>query len=225
MTKEKQFEKHFQQSCELRDAYWMKLGTPDSDVLSHLINPAFMGGPRWPSMRQAFKTVRRDTSTIIASDGLSDPFDEPGTEEEASYNGFGLEMYIETPENIESVKDSWQFDLVYQISQFAAQNGNLQPMLRQMKVLTSELYDVRVPAEWKNEEERVGIIIGLTSKTNPTTAQLSLEEIDIVNVKLLTLKELEFVLENGAEGRNKLAELLMNEENPTYSSLDRISVI
>ena len=94
-----------------------------------------------------------------------------------------------------------------------------------MKVLTSELYDVRVPDEWKNAEDRVGIILGITSKSIPESVQLSLETIDIVNVKLLTIKELEYVIENGAEGRGKLAELFMKEENPTYSSLDRKSLV
>lgn len=225
MTKEQQIEKHFQQSCDLRDAFWDKVGTPDPDVLTHLINPAFMGGPCWPSLRQAFKTVRRDSSTVIVSDGLSDPFDDPKNEEEESYNGFGLELYVETPGNLDPVMGSWQFDLIYQISQFAAQVGNLQPMLRQMKFLTSELYNVEVPPEWKNEEERVGIMIGVPSDSIPGSVELSLEKIDIVNVKLLTIRELEYILEKGEAGRNEVAELFKQEKNPTHSSLDRKSVV
>ena len=64
-------------SCAARDACWKTVGQVDSDVLSHLINPAFMGGPRWPALRQAFAVVRRpETQTVVlASDGLSDPWD------------------------------------------------------------------------------------------------------------------------------------------------------
>ena len=71
-----------QASHNARQACWSQVGTVDSDVLSHIINPAFMGGPRWPALRQAFAVIRRpDTQTVVlASDGLSDPFD--GTEPE-----------------------------------------------------------------------------------------------------------------------------------------------
>ncbi len=86
-------EKHLTKSCELRNKFWSGVGKVDSDVVSHLINPAFMGGPQWPSQRQAFVTVRKGTSTIIASDGLSDPFADPDDDEAASYNGHGLELY------------------------------------------------------------------------------------------------------------------------------------
>jgi hypothetical protein len=64
-------------SHKARQACWGKVGRVDSDVLSHIINPAFMGGPRWPALRQAFAVIRRpETQTVVlASDGLSDPFD------------------------------------------------------------------------------------------------------------------------------------------------------
>lgn len=64
-------------SAAARNACWSTVGQVDSDVLGHIINPAFMGGPRWPALRQAFAVVRRpETQTVIlASDGLSDPWD------------------------------------------------------------------------------------------------------------------------------------------------------
>ena len=44
---------------------------------------------------------------------------------ENNVNGFGLEFYIETPANeiaetIHDVKKSWQFQLLYTVSQLAA---------------------------------------------------------------------------------------------------------
>ncbi len=64
-------------SCAARGACWQTVGQVDSDVLAHLINPAFVGAPRWPALRQAFTVVRRpETQTVVlASDGLSDPWD------------------------------------------------------------------------------------------------------------------------------------------------------
>ena len=44
---------------------------------------------------------------------------------EGNVNGFGLEFYIETPadevsETIHDIKQSWQFQLLYTVSQLAA---------------------------------------------------------------------------------------------------------
>ena len=41
------------------------------------VNPALLGGPKWPALRQAFRVVKRSNGNVImASDGLSDPFDD-----------------------------------------------------------------------------------------------------------------------------------------------------
>lgn len=51
---------------------------------------------------------------------------------EGNVNGFGLEFYLETPaheiaDSIEEVKRSWQFQLLYTVSQLAA--GTLQQLV------------------------------------------------------------------------------------------------
>lgn len=223
----KSYQEHFDQSCSLREDYWKQVGELHTDVLSHLINPAFMGGAHWPSFRQAFLTVTASDLTIIASDGLSDPFEEADdTGDEEEVNGFELEFYVETPEAIANVKESWQFDLVYQMSQFAASHGNIAGLLEQYGgLLTTELYDIRIPAPFINEQERVGIFLGLEGGRVKSSLMLSLSEIKLVNIKLLTLTELQYVAENGPEGRARLSQLLNEQGNPTYSFLDRPSVI
>jgi hypothetical protein len=40
-------------SSRAREETWQQIGTLEPLVLSHLVNPALMGGPRWPAMRQA----------------------------------------------------------------------------------------------------------------------------------------------------------------------------
>jgi hypothetical protein len=59
----------------------------------------------------------------------------------------------------------------------------------------------------------------------PGDVKLSIEPVKIVNVKLLTLPELKYVIKNGQEGRNKLAEMFLAEGNATQSTLDRKSVV
>jgi hypothetical protein len=223
----KSYQEHFDQSCSLRENFWKQIGDLHTDVLSHLINPAFLGGAEWPSFRQAFLTVKAGENTIIASDGLSDPFEEADdTGNESDVNGFGLEFYVETPDKVGNVKESWQFDLVYQMSQFAASHGNIEGVLEQYNgLLTTELYNVRVPADFINNEERVGVFLGLEGGAVKGKLALSLSEIKLVNIKLLTLAELEYAAQNGPEGRTRLAQLFKEQGNPTFSSLDRPSVI
>lgn len=63
-------------ACAARDAFYASVGDVQPDVIAHAINPAFMGGPRWPALRQAFSVIRRGANTIVASNGLADPFDD-----------------------------------------------------------------------------------------------------------------------------------------------------
>ncbi len=233
--KEHEIEEHFKKSCDLRDAFWNQVGTSDKDVIAPVINPAFTGGPRWPGLRQAFKIVRCKSTTIIASDGLSDPYDQEDDDppEECS-NGLGLEFYSETPGNLEDIMQSWQFALVYSVSQNAAHAGNYRTLIDDLGYVTTELYDIPVPNEFKNAEGRVGVFLGVPGKlglTGKDEVILSLETIKIVNVKLLTLRELNFLVKSGAEGRKKLADLFSKEgifdktSNATISDLSRKSVV
>jgi len=198
----------------------------DADVLAPVINPALRGGARWPSWRQAWVTVRTPQTTIIASDGLSDPFDDLSEGEDGkAYNGFGLELYVRAPGDLAAVNESWEFDLLYQAAQLAADQGNFWAVLKKLRYMTAELYHVGVPREFQNPEGCAGALLGLPSDTIPAETALSLETISIVNVKLLTLRELEYAVQTGKGGREKLADLIINQGNPTYSDLNRKSVI
>ncbi|KAL3157930.1 hypothetical protein ABBQ32_012332 [Trebouxia sp. C0010 RCD-2024] len=114
-----------ERSAAARKDTWQEVGTTEPLVLNDSANPALMGGPKWPALRQAFRVIRpRTGNVILASDGLSDPFDDV-TLGEGNVNGFGLEFFIETPsdeiaDSVEDIKRSWQFQLLYTVSQLAA---------------------------------------------------------------------------------------------------------
>lgn len=213
------YEEHFDKSCELRSEFWQSVGELDPDVIAHLINPSFMGGPVWPSLRQAFATIRRPDVTIIASDGLSDPYEEGDND----YNGLGMEVYVETTPIEGSVQNTWQFQLAYQAAQLMAEQGNVISLLEELTYITTEFYDVDVP--FKTERGTVGAILGLPSTRFNNEVTLSLESVKMVNIKLLTLAELDYILQHGDEGRVKVAELLIKQGDATLSTLERPSVI
>ena len=207
---------------ETRLEFWKKIGTVDPDVITPLINTAFNSNlPKWPSLEQSFITLKKaNGNTVIATDGLSSPFDPSLGHTEENSDGFGLELYVETDEQITDLIHSYQFNLVYQMALQVANSSKVREMLDNYGVITSELYDINVPAEFKNSDGRVGVMLGLTSNDIPEF----LSETKIVNIKLLTLAELEYVIQNGAQGRDALRNLFA-EDSKTISNLSRKSVL
>jgi len=212
------------QTATAREAAWSAWGTVEPDVITHLLNPTFMGGPRWPAMRQAYRVARAGTETLIASDGLSDPF------EDGSRNGFGLEIFAVTDEPLERAAPSWLFDAVWQMSQFCAQHGGVADLLDELRLVTTELYGVKIPDEhaprFINDAGRVAVLLGMQP-----VGRLSfridgpLSPIRLVNLKLLTLPELAFVLQGGDGARAELARRFESQGSPLRSSLTRDSVV
>jgi hypothetical protein len=193
-------------SFNARGSAWERWGRLDGDVLSHLVNPHFMGGPRWPGLREAFRVARRPDAVLVASDGLSDPFDPD--EGPADVNGFGLECFAVSDSPLQSLPGTWLFSMVWQISQFAASRGDLGSLLEELGLLTTELHGVEIPGEHRDRfvtsEGRVGVIIGMIEDPVPSVIEGPLSRIRLVNVKLLTVDELAFAMDNGDHGRREL---------------------
>ncbi|AZJ32081.1 hypothetical protein SAMN05444344_1934 [Tenacibaculum mesophilum] len=222
------YEQHFQRSSEIRNEYWQQTGTPFSDVIGSMINPTFLGGPKWPSLRQAHIGINTDNETIIATDGLSDPYDDYDTNSEnQTYNGIGLELYAISGnkyEDIQQVIDSWEFKVIRRASNIAAANPNISYTINDYTYISTTIDSSELPEYFVNEDEEVGILLGLKNNSISDSLKLSIEEIALVNITHLTPKELAYILENGAEGRNKVAELLTNKNFHKLTS-QRESVI
>jgi hypothetical protein len=192
---------------EARAAAWRLWGDLEEDVLGHLLNPTFMGGPRWPAARQAYRVARRDAAVLVASDGLTEPFD--AGQGPTGVNGFGLECFAVSSDPIPDLAGSWLLDVVRQVSQLAAGLGDLADRLARGGLLTTEIHDVRIPSEDRHRfvttEGRVGVMLGLTAPPIPSEIGGPLSGIRLVGVKLLTLEELSFVLDRRDAGRRELA--------------------
>lgn len=212
------------QSATLRFEAWGCFGPVDDHVLTHIINPTLMGGPRWPAMRQAYRVARGTRGQLLASEGLSDPFDD----EPANVNGLGLELYAITSEPLDQLPGTWFWDMVWQISNFAAGHGGVRPLLDELGLVSTELYDVSIPSAYRsrfvNDAERIGVLLGLHDIDVPASIAGPLSEIRLTNVKLLTLSELDYVVRGGEQARASLADALAAQGEATSSSLDRESV-
>jgi hypothetical protein len=157
--------------------------------------------------------------TIITSDGLSDPYEES----DYAHNGFGMEVYVETTPVEGPVQHTWQFQLVYQAAQLIAEHADVISLLEEHIYIITEFNDVDVP--FKTNRGTVGALLGLPGTRFNNEVALSLEPIKMVNIKLLTLSELDYILQKGEEGRFVVAELLIKQGNATLSTLERPSVI
>ena len=118
-------------TCECLDRHWRAVGAVEQDVVGHVISPSFLGGPDWPSTRQAYRIVRRGDSVIIATDGLSDPFD--GAPELG--NGFEMELFLETGDLAEGTRGalgdvsplirSWALEVMRAVAGTVANAGGI----------------------------------------------------------------------------------------------------
>jgi hypothetical protein len=178
------------------------------------------------AMRQAFVKVETPNSVILASDGLSDPFDDM----EEPNQGFGLECYLESDDptlrkSIADLKQTWQFQLVYEVAQNFAHHGGVKELLEQYGVLSMEFSLINVPEPFRDEEGRVGVLLGLESNQIPTSIIGPASDIRLVSIKILTSQELQYISQHGAAGRKKLAQLFREQGSHHLSTLNRNSVV
>jgi len=214
------------QAFNARQAFWSKWGAVHPDVIAPIINPTFSGGPRWPSFRQSWRVVRRGPLTLVASDGLSDHFED---EKPPSSTGFGLEFFALTADRLDAqIQRTWLFELVFQCSQLAASNRRIRPMLEQLGTISTQVYGVDAPDEWKTDDGSVGLLLNLHD-TRPdaigSTMSLPLGKALAVNVKMLTRLELQFIAANGERGRADVAQKLVSLGDIHGSSVSRRSVV
>ncbi|WBV44833.1 suppressor of fused domain protein [Pseudoroseomonas cervicalis] len=219
-----------------RDAYWAGIGQVERDVLAPLISPGLMGGPAWPTLRQAYRVIRRAESLILATDGLSDPFDGVS----GGGNGFGMELFLETaeidpalagqPGDVSGLGRSWAFEILQNVAASVAGAGGVMPMLQRHGVLSMELPGVsqahslprQLPPGFATADDSLGVLIGGPAPDFAVQIPgMPLSPAQAVPVVLLRAEELEALRQGGAEARRALAEALGGAPQRHRSSLSR----
>lgn len=222
------------------DRHWSAVGTVERDVLAYLISPSFSGGPHWPSTRQAYRVVRRGDSIILATEGLSDPFD--GAEGQG--NGFDMELFVETPDipdhargplgEVDPFKRSWAFELIENIAKTVADAGGITQQLERYGALSLELpgfsqshhINGQVPEHFVTEDDCIGVLLGGPAPDFPTRLEsMPLSLVTLVPVVLITAAELEYIRTGGGEARSDLVSRLQAAGVGHVSSLQRASVV
>ncbi|QHC56512.1 hypothetical protein [Rathayibacter tanaceti] len=171
--------------AEDRAATWRAVGALDRTVVVSTEDPGTRGGARWPTDHRAFLRIDRGPSVVLATDGLSDPFDRlasPGT-------GLGLELCLETSAvrgvPTADLWDHWHFRVLYE----AARRAALQGVCCRSGVDTARLSGVEAPASWTDAQGAVGVLLGLRSPELPERLELATGDADLVTVTPLHPQE------------------------------------
>ncbi|MNN24047.1 hypothetical protein D3C81_1374610 [compost metagenome] len=209
-----------------RDSYWESIGRIEDDVLAPIINPAFQGYPQWPDLRQAYKVIRTTNSIIIATDGLSDDF-----EDEETGNGFGIELYVESNAEelinmpMEQLNSTWLFQLLFQAACNAAQSGAYYNAINTYGVVSSEFWDVEIDDRYMTENESVGVLIGIEHENRPSSITFENDKIIMASVTAIKPEELNEIVANGKACRDQFAKMLQDQKRFNVIDLNRETMI
>jgi len=215
-------------ACAARDAFYATLGEVDADVLAPLVNPAFMGGPRWPSLRQAWRVIRRADSILIASDGLSDPFEDD--DDVFVPRGHLLEVCIEAPLSAfdgGAVQASWLFDVIYQVSQNVADHGSIDLLVQRHGSVSMALEVQDAPKGLEDENAQVGVLLAQGTATIPPSLATPYGAVMLLTATVLQPAEMAHIGEaaDKAQSRRDLAAALGASPTGHWSVASRPAVI
>lgn len=215
-------------ACAARDAFYATLGELDADVLAPLVNPAFMGGPRWPSLRQAWRVIRRADSILIASDGLSDPFEDD--DDVFVPRGHLLEVCIEAPLSAfdgGAVQASWLFDVIYQVSQNVADHGSIDLLVQRHGSVSMALEVQDAPKGLEDENAQVGVLLAQGTATIPPSLATPYGAVMLLTATVLQPAEMAHIGEaaDKAQSRRDLAAALAASPTGHLSVASRPAVI
>ncbi|WP_062382917.1 suppressor of fused domain protein [Pseudomonas abietaniphila] len=222
------------------DRHWGSVGMVERDVLSYIISPSFSGGPYWPSTRQAYRVVRRGDAVIIATEGMSDPFDDV----EGLGNGFEMELFIETADipahargsfgEVDPLKRSWAFELVEHVAKTVADAGGITHQLDQHGALSLEIPGFsqshymcdQLPKLFVTDDDSTGVLLGAPNPDFPARLDdMPLSPVRLVPLVLITAAELEYVRAGGRTAREDLVSRLKAAGIGHLSSPHRASVV
>lgn len=173
-------------------------------------NPFDPEYPSWGNDDRSINLLKSSFDTyIVFTDGYA-------------YENNNVEFFIESKEEINDFDSSWQKNLVYETCRNIVYIDDLDSALEEAGFIVLQLDMDGAPEEWsyKHKNGNIGLFIGLKNK------QVDLgKNISGLNIKLMRPSELKYAIENGVEGRRKLAELYEKEEGPTFSSMTRLAVL
>jgi hypothetical protein len=192
---------------------WEDLGViADEFEIQHL-HPDHHNYPQWKGGERWLRLLKTNWGThIVFTEGLS------------SNENKGYELYLESTDEIETFSSSWQANLIYEMGKIIPNVNDLGTRLQNSKFLSVQVSIDGAPEEWSLDHPNgnIGILLGLHSEH---LSNFQPPYFTPLNVKLLRPAEMQYIINNGAEGRIHVANILTRQGNATSSSMDRSAVV
>ncbi|WP_084580594.1 suppressor of fused domain protein [Sphingomonas azotifigens] len=216
-----------ERSAEARAGFWAVLGPTSDRILSSA--PA---GSLWPGGHEAYRLIHRGSAILLATDGLSDPFDES-----ASTNGFEIELFVEGPGEgapAQVAGDGWMLEVLRRVAAIVAEEqGILRPLERHgpiplelTNVSSSAAIAARLPAHFLTADDVLGVMIGAPDPDFATRIDdMPLSPVRVLPVVLLTAAELGEIRAGDSETRDAVLARLQASGVGHCSDLQRESIV
>lgn len=197
--------KHHERCSEVRRAFWSRVGEVDDQVLVPAVNPEFKGHDPWPGMRPEWLVTHAGARTYVASNGLSDPFDEDrwsgrtNFDELRDLQGLGVEIFACADDP--GALHGWLTELVIEASLLLSDNWSFVGFLREHGYGTASVVVPRAPARWLAKDRSLGVMIGVPVAGVAPSITMPRGEVLLVSVIPLTPRETEVAARGGRAAR------------------------
>lgn len=203
---------------ELRIKFYRSLGELKEEALTTRFSNEFSRDLSWPADQEQYRVIYTDKSTVVITDGLSDPFAQESEDPKLQRNGHGFEAFVEFSDKVkyELLTKSPMLSVLVGVVETLIAQGNAKKLLIENKYISMERNDDRLPAKYQ-KEGRFGVMLGVKSANVPATMKLNLEDdVLLIGVKLLTYDELEKAAVDDDVVRVKLEESFTDCYSPTF---------
>ncbi len=188
---------------------WEKIGEIEENHQLPEVNPFDPEYPSWGNENRSINLLKKnDGGYIVFTDGYA-------------VEGNNVEFFIETNEEIDDFDGSWQKNLVYETGRSMVYIDDLDEVLSERPHLVLQLDMDGAPSEWslENPNGNIGLFISIADFNEFKS------DFKLLNIKLMRPNELQYAIDNGEQGREKLAKLYEKQGVKHISSMTRISVL
>ncbi len=220
---EQAFDGALTESIRARWTYWSKLGDLAPDLIAPQVNAIYKNVPAWPSDRLAFLTIERDASTVLATDGLSDPFEDIN----GGNQGFRVEFFMDIAERpLSETSRGIAVETLMTIAYNTVARGGIEDLLDEFGLISMEIPESDLPATHLTSDGSAGVLLG-GPKADFSTLYVDgpLGDIELVSLTLLTGRETDLIRKKGAGARADIAQNLLESGIGHRTIIGRPSII
>ncbi len=220
---EEAFDGALTESIRARWVFWQELGDLAPELIAPQVNSIYKNIPAWPSDRLAFLTIEREGSTVLATDGLSDPFHD----NHQGNQGFGLEFFMDIAERPMSEQSrNIAVETLMTVAYNTVARGGMEDLLDEFGVISMEIPESDLPATHLTADGSACILMG-APKADFDTLYIDgpMGDIALISLTLLTGRETNLIRKFGASARADIAQNLLEAGIGHRTIVGRPSII